>query len=99
MDPHNIMGRLSKYIVEAGDKSLPEAVSEGAKNHILDTIAAMVSGSRLRPGEFAYRDHRGAGEGAVCARAAISAFSLNGNPQFWPKKGAIRGVNLVLKFP
>jgi len=46
MDPLNLMSHLSKYIVEAGGKSLPEAVSQEAKHHILDTIAAMVSGSR-----------------------------------------------------
>jgi 2-methylcitrate dehydratase PrpD len=45
-----VMRRLSSYISEAGKKPLPEAVAERTKHHVLDTIAAMVSGSRLLPG-------------------------------------------------
>jgi 2-methylcitrate dehydratase PrpD len=44
------MQRLSAYIAQAGKKSLPPAVTEKTKHHILDTIAAMISGSRLLPG-------------------------------------------------
>ena len=61
MDPQNIMSRLSQYIVEAGGKSLPEAVAEKAKHHILDTMAAMVSGSRLKPGGLAIKFVRAQG--------------------------------------
>jgi hypothetical protein len=32
-----------------------EAVATACKNHILDTFGAMVSGSRMRPGELATR--------------------------------------------
>lgn len=53
MSEKSIINRLSEYIAEAGNRKLPEDVSEKAKHHILDTIAAMVSGSRLRPGELA----------------------------------------------
>jgi 2-methylcitrate dehydratase PrpD len=45
-----VMRRLSSYISEAGKKPLPAAVAERTKHHVLDTIAAMVSGSRLLPG-------------------------------------------------
>lgn len=45
--------RLSAYIAAAGSIQLPAAVSEKAKHHILDTLAAMVSGSRLKPGKLA----------------------------------------------
>ena len=45
-----VMRRLSSYISEAGKKPLPSAVAERTKHHVLDTIAAMVSGSRLLPG-------------------------------------------------
>src|SRR5512134_1161474 len=45
--------RLSGYIASAVRRALPAAVIEKTKHHILDTIAAMVSGSRLRPGEQA----------------------------------------------
>ena len=51
MAEQSIMSRLSAYIAAAGERQLPEAVSEKAKHHILDTMAAMVSGSRLKPGE------------------------------------------------
>ena len=44
------MRRLSAYIAEAGKRALPAAVAEKTKHHLLDTIAAMVSGSRLLPG-------------------------------------------------
>jgi 2-methylcitrate dehydratase PrpD len=45
-----VMQRLSAYIAEATRTPLPAAVIEKTKHHILDTIAAMVSGSRLVPG-------------------------------------------------
>ncbi len=48
-----ITARLSSYMSEAGDRPLPEKVLEQAKWHILDTIAAMVSGSELPPGRAA----------------------------------------------
>src|SRR2546422_2849984 len=47
------MQRLSAYIAQAPKKRLPPAVAEKAKHHVLDTIAAMVSGSRLPPGKKA----------------------------------------------
>ena len=43
--------KLAKYI--AARKALPPAVVEKTKHHVLDTIAAMVSGSRLLPGRKA----------------------------------------------
>jgi 2-methylcitrate dehydratase PrpD len=48
-----VMRRLSGYIASALQRPLPTAVSEKTKHHILDTIAAMVSGSRLLPGKKA----------------------------------------------
>jgi hypothetical protein len=44
-----VMARLSTYMSEAGNHALPDEVVEKAKHHILDTIAAMVSGSQLAP--------------------------------------------------
>jgi len=43
---------LSSYIAEAPSLPLPAAVAQKARQHILDTIAAMVSGSRLPPGRL-----------------------------------------------
>ena len=47
------MRELSAYITAALRKPLPPAVVEKTKHHILDTIAAIVSGSRLAPGKKA----------------------------------------------
>jgi 2-methylcitrate dehydratase PrpD len=44
------MRRLSAYIASTPRRSLPGNVLEKTKHHVLDTIAAMVSGSRLLPG-------------------------------------------------
>ncbi len=44
---------LSKYIAGAIRKPLPRAVAERAKLHLVDTFAAMISGSRLLPGKTA----------------------------------------------
>src|SRR3954464_15968147 len=48
------MAKLSAYMSEAGDRALPDDVVEKAKHHILDTFAAMVSGSDLPPARAAY---------------------------------------------
>lgn len=47
--------RLSAYIAAALGQSLPPAVIEQARRHILDTVAAMISGTRLPPGQLAIR--------------------------------------------
>jgi len=54
-DVSPVMAALSKYMSEARDRALPEVVIAEAKHHILDTIAAMVSGSELPPGRQALR--------------------------------------------
>ncbi len=48
-----VMHRLSTYMSEASGRALPEEVSEKTKQHILDTLAAMISGSELTPGRAA----------------------------------------------
>ncbi len=48
-----VMRQLSAYIAAAPRKPLPSQVLEKTKHHILDTMAAMVSGSRLLPGKKA----------------------------------------------
>ena len=45
--------RLSDYIASATRKAPPRAVTERAKIHLVDTFAAMISGSRLLPGQIA----------------------------------------------
>jgi 2-methylcitrate dehydratase PrpD len=49
------MARLSSYMTEAGTGPLPAQALEATKQHILDTFAAMVSGSELAPGLFAIK--------------------------------------------
>jgi hypothetical protein len=56
-----LTGRLASYMVAARDRSLSPKVLLDAKHHILDTLAAMVSGARLKPGELAIRFVRGQG--------------------------------------
>lgn len=59
----DVTGRLARYMVSARDKALPDIVMTEAKHRILDTFGAMVSGSRMRPGEMALKYVRGlAGE-------------------------------------
>ena len=45
--------RLSAYLADARNRPLPPAVVEKARQHMLDTLAAMISGTRLRPGRLA----------------------------------------------
>jgi 2-methylcitrate dehydratase PrpD len=56
-----VTGRLARYMVQARDLSLPPQVAREGKHRILDTIAAMVSGARLMPGEMAIRYIRAQG--------------------------------------
>ena len=45
-----LMAELSAYIAGALQRPLPAQVVEKGKSHLIDTIAAIVSGSTLRPG-------------------------------------------------
>ncbi len=49
----HIIDRLSTYMAEAGAHALPADALEKTKHHILDTLAAMISGSTLPPGKTA----------------------------------------------
>jgi 2-methylcitrate dehydratase PrpD len=44
---------LSAYMAGALAQSLPPDVTEKARQHILDTLAAMISGAQLHPGQLA----------------------------------------------
>ncbi len=79
------MQQLSVYIASALRKPLPAAVAEITRHHVLDTLAAMVSGSRLLPGRTAIsyvKTLGGAKEacviGARCVTTAINAALANG---------------------
>jgi 2-methylcitrate dehydratase PrpD len=50
-----VMEKLSAYMAEARNRALPDNVVQETTHHILDTIAAMVSGSELPPGRMAIK--------------------------------------------
>src|SRR5437667_4069953 len=52
-DVSPVMEKLSSYMAQARNRALPDNVEQETKHHILDTIAAMVSGSELPPGHMA----------------------------------------------
>src|SRR5262252_7929673 len=71
-----MMERVSTYIASALRKPLPAAVAEKTKHHVLDTLAAMVSGSRLRPGKAAVsfaRAEGGAREACVAGSRVLTS--------------------------
>src|SRR5437763_11119395 len=50
-----VMEKLSAYMTEARNRELPEKALRETEHHILDTMAAMVSGSELLPGREAIK--------------------------------------------
>jgi 2-methylcitrate dehydratase PrpD len=71
-----VMQRLSAYIARAPKQRLPAAVAEKTKHHVLDTLAAMVSGSRLLPGKKAIafiRARGGVKEAGVVATSVMTS--------------------------
>lgn len=80
-----LMRKLSAYIAQAARRPLPAAVSERAKHHLLDTLAAMVSGSPLLPGRRAIEYIRAQGgvreacvAGSRIVTSAVNAALANG---------------------
>ncbi|MEC9140249.1 MAG: MmgE/PrpD family protein [Chloroflexota bacterium] len=57
----NLTGNLSDYMAEARNRPLPLAVGREAKHRILDSLAAIVSGSTLKPGQMALQYARSLG--------------------------------------
>jgi 2-methylcitrate dehydratase PrpD len=49
----DLTGRLARYMAASAKTPLPERVALAAKHRILDTLAAIVSGSQLKPGVLA----------------------------------------------
>ncbi len=80
-----VMTTLGTYMSEAGGKALPDEVTEKTKQHILDTFAAMISGSELPPGRAALgfaREYGGKEVATVLASnilcGALEAAMVNG---------------------
>lgn len=57
----DITGRLARYMVEARERRLAPEVAREARHRILDSLAAMVSGAHLKPGEMAIKYARAQG--------------------------------------
>jgi len=85
MTTANITGQLARYMAQARDLRLPPQVAREAKHRILDTLAAMVSGSHLQAGEMAIafaRAQGGVAEATVLTTdirtSAVNAALANG---------------------
>ncbi|MBE0620296.1 MAG: MmgE/PrpD family protein [Burkholderiales bacterium] len=84
MSSTDITGRLAKYMAEARQRTLAPEVAREARHRILDSLAAMVSGAQLKPGEMAIkytRSQGGIAEASVVATdirtSAINAALAN----------------------
>src|SRR5580700_3087640 len=64
------MLKLSAYMSDASNGELPEKVLEETKHHILDTFAAMISGSELPPRLMALKFARSYGGPGACTVVA-----------------------------
>jgi 2-methylcitrate dehydratase PrpD len=53
--PGAVITRLSTYMAQAATAPLPPEALEATKQHLLDTLAAMISGSDLPPGKTALK--------------------------------------------
>ena len=72
-----VMNALSDYMSAAGTRALPADVAEHTKHHLLDTLASMISGSELLPGQAAQRYIRAYGGKGT---AMIAGTSLTAAP-------------------
>ena len=79
------MSALSAYMSAAATRALPAEAAEHAKHHLLDTLASMISGSELVPGQAALRyirSHAGKGvatvAGSTLTATPIDAALANG---------------------
>jgi 2-methylcitrate dehydratase PrpD len=84
-DRTDYTGALARHMVASRTAVLPPAVIDAAKHRILDTLGAMISGARMKPGLAALRYVQGLGgkpEAGVVASAfrtsAVNAALANG---------------------
>jgi 2-methylcitrate dehydratase PrpD len=68
------MPALAAYLASALDKPLPAEVADKAKAHLLDTIASMVSGSRMKAGTAAIAYLKALGECTTHGTVAGTTF-------------------------
>lgn len=51
IETSEVMKTLAAYIAGAAEMKLPEDAAEHGKHHLIDTVASVISGTRLPPGE------------------------------------------------
>ncbi|MEC5324145.1 MmgE/PrpD family protein [Aurantimonas sp. A3-2-R12] len=80
-----VMRTVSAHVAATLQTEIPRDVAAKGKHHLLDTLAAMISGSRLRPGEMATayaREQGGTPEACVIGSdiitSAVNAALANG---------------------
>lgn len=85
LSDRSVMPRLISYMDQARSAEIPVEVRQKAKHHITDTIAAMVSGSTIKPGILALRYIEGQGGtpeaqvvGSRIITSAVNAALANG---------------------
>lgn len=84
-NPTSVTPDLIRYMARAGTSPVPSQVLAKVKHHILDNIAAMVSGTTIKPGIFALRyiEQQGGNPeaqvvGSQIVTSAINAALANG---------------------
>lgn len=82
---NGVTPQLISYMVRASTASLPAPVLQKTKHHVLDTIAAMVSGTTIKPGRMALlyaEEQDGKAEaqvvGSSVVTSAVNAALANG---------------------
>ena len=85
MTTPDLTGQLARYMVEARGLKLPADVALAGKHRILDSLGAVISGARLKPGEMTIQYIRlqgGTPESSVLATdiktSAVNAALANG---------------------
>src|SRR5580765_4075075 len=66
-DMAKIVDSLVEYMLAARDAKLPENVIQKGKSHLLDSLAAIVSGSTLKPGKLGLEHARQQGGREECS--------------------------------
>src|SRR5689334_19565780 len=62
-----IIDSLVEYMLSARSAKLPDVVIQRGKSHLLDTLAAIVSGSTLKPGKLGSQHAREQGARGECS--------------------------------
>ncbi|MYC28779.1 MAG: MmgE/PrpD family protein [Chloroflexi bacterium] len=85
MASQDLTGTLARYMVAAGKQGIPRNAALAARHRVLDSLGAVVSGARLKPGEMAINYIRlqgGTPESSVLATdiktSAVNAALANG---------------------